>query len=121
MGNRRPISLTLLDPVLPGVFHGLEIPFVFGDDTLKLTAEEKKLSERMQTLWTNFAKHMDPTPGDRSAFPKYSNKKRESLVLQVPADEVEEDFRGDYCELWHQLVYRKFENAKADAPAAGKQ
>merc|ERR1711924_144185 len=55
-----------------------------------MTPSEQKLSERMQTMWANFAKCLDPTCGGGS-WPKYANSTRKALVLQTPADEIEED------------------------------
>jgi len=44
-----------------GVMHGDEIMFVFGDALKRFTphnysTEDQKLSEKMMTYWTNFAK-----------------------------------------------------------------
>jgi len=113
--NHRPAALALLTPILPGVFHGLDIPLVMGDFKL-MTAKEQELSERMQVFWTNFAKYLDPSQGNRTAFPKFSNDDRKSLVFQVPEDVIEEDFRGDYCALWDKWLYRKL-TGDASSPA----
>ena len=49
-----------------GAFHSLELPYVFGTfqarsfSWLPFTATDHKLSEVMQTYWTNFAKTGDP-------------------------------------------------------------
>jgi para-nitrobenzyl esterase len=49
-----------------GAFHSLEVPYVFGTfhdrmlNWLPFTAADHKLSDIMQTYWTNFAKFGDP-------------------------------------------------------------
>lgn len=54
-----------------GAYHSAEIEFVFGDlasKKLPWRPEDYKLSELMQTYWTNFAKNCDPN-GD--GLPKW--------------------------------------------------
>jgi para-nitrobenzyl esterase len=98
---------------LPGVYHGSEITYVFGDPEFGacvLTPEETALSLRMQVMWTNFAKHLNPM-SPKEAFPKYTNSTRLSMVLQTPADAVEVSYRDDYCDLWQDVVYGKLFHA----------
>merc|ERR1712151_626731 len=76
----------LPEKLMPGAFHGSEIPYVFGHPTdaagipCWLSSDEKALSTRMQTIWANFAKHLNPTPGDSSEglsiFPRYNSSSR---------------------------------------------
>lgn len=83
--------------IIPGVFHALEIPYVFGNPSCDLTVEEHALMTRMQTYWTNFAKYLNPSPDDQ-AFPKYDNSSRQTLVLQTPSDVVDTDYRREQCD-----------------------
>lgn len=49
-----------------GAYHSAEIPFVFGAlrDGFGYADEDKQLSERMTSYWTNFAKSGDPNSED---------------------------------------------------------
>jgi para-nitrobenzyl esterase len=62
-------------PATLGAFHSDEIEYVFGTlDSRKGTAwrpEDYKLSELMQTYWTNFAKTGNPNGGDIPNWPTY--------------------------------------------------
>jgi len=100
-------------PILPGVYHGSEITYVFGDPEFGacvLGVEEDALSLRMQVMWTNFAKNLDPM-SPKEAFPKYTNSTRLSMVLQTPTDTIESNYRDDYCNLWRDVVYSKLFNS----------
>lgn len=106
---------------IPGSFHGAEIPFVFGHSTdaagipCLLFPEEQALSRRMQAMWANFAKDLNPTPASVSAsmgsFPGYVRTSRLGRVLQTPTDGIDANYRGQYCELWDDLVYSKLAHA----------
>lgn len=52
LSRRMPVTPTWL----PGADHGEEVFMVFGDDYDEWTDWERKLSERIVTYWTNFAK-----------------------------------------------------------------
>ena len=75
-----------------GSFHGLELPFVFGNLDAKRSAlhlvltkravkSATPLSEKMMTYWTNFAKTGNPNSADLSAWPKYDTTKRGRIYL----------------------------------------
>jgi para-nitrobenzyl esterase len=103
--------LCVLNTLIPGVYHTSELHYVFGAE-LKLgcimSPEEARLSERMQKMWANFAKCLDPTCG-AAGCPKYDNASRQTLVLQTPADVVKSD--PDTCELWDRLLWSKYQGA----------
>jgi para-nitrobenzyl esterase len=109
--NHRSACLSLT-PVhgIPGVFHQSEVQYVWDAQFKKmciLTPEENHLSHRMQGMWANFSKCLDPTCGGTS-FPKYTNSSRKALVFDTPADVVEDDYRGAQCDLWNRVIYERY-------------
>jgi len=62
-------------PVSAGAFHSDEIEYVFGNLDLRKGAtfrpEDYKLSDLMQTYWTNFARTGDPNADPAPHWPKY--------------------------------------------------
>ncbi len=62
-------------PVTAGAFHSDEIEYVFGNldsrKGAKFTPEDYKLSDLMQTYWTNFARTGDPNAGAAPHWPAY--------------------------------------------------
>jgi len=108
--NHRSACQFWLDKLMPGVYHTAELQYIF-DARAKLacilTPHEQALSDRMQAMWANFAKCLDPTCGG-SSWPKFTNSTRKALVLQTPADVIEEDYASNRCALWDQLIYERY-------------
>ncbi|CAK0855869.1 unnamed protein product [Prorocentrum cordatum] len=90
---------------VPGVYHGLELPYVFGTPAsyqCSFDAGEEALSARMQRLWADFAKHLAPSPSDGS-FPAFGGENMTNLVLRASGDSLEGGYRADFCRFWSEV------------------
>jgi para-nitrobenzyl esterase len=86
-------------PVSAGAFHSDEIEYVFGNiDRRKgatFTPEDYKLSELMQTFWTNFAKRGDPNGGDAPHWPAYNAADNWQVMHLTPDPQAVPDQHRD--------------------------
>ena len=67
-----------------GAFHAAEVPYVFGDlSNFNMTArpEDRKFSELMMMIWTNFAKTGDPSVEGAIEWPPYDPASSATAVL----------------------------------------
>ncbi len=71
-------------------FHGLEIPFVFGNISgrfgrlLHLLGSKKvvsRLSEQMQQSWINFARYGNPNGGKEGEWKPYNTTERPTMIF----------------------------------------
>ena len=91
--------------VVTGVFHGSELPLVWGSDldqpaTCSMTPQEKVLRAEMQQLWAQFVKSGVPHP----EWPRYQNTSDQNAVLQEGGLKVETGRRAKYCDFWERLA-----------------
>jgi len=107
--NRRA-DCPILGPDTPGVFHEMELPYVFGDAMgfgCVPDAEDENLSKRMMRAWGDFAKFLDPSRSNPGSFPKYSADSQQNVILTTPADAVEANYRLEFCKLWEDVAFPK--------------
>ena len=96
--------------VSDGAFHSDEIEYVFGNlDSRKgahFTPEDYKLSELMQTFWTNFARTGDPNSTGAPHWPMYDAAGNWQVMRLSPQPEAAPDaHRARY--LFLQQVWDK--------------
>lgn len=98
-----------LEPYL-GSFHGLEIPYVFGNTgglvfVYNDAAAWKRMhafTERIQRYWTRFAATGDPNGGDDPLWPAFgSEHERLELTVESSVTRGETDAR---CAFWNEAA-----------------
>ena len=98
-------------PPRPKVGHGSDLPYVFGNlyptggQGGEFQAADRKLSDIVQTYWTNFAKTGNPNGAGLPLWPQYDGKARKFLEFTANAEvAVGENQRGPYCDLFRELM-----------------
>jgi para-nitrobenzyl esterase len=89
-----------------GATHGSELVYVFGTSP-NLTPEQQKISDLMQTYWTNLAKTGDPNSMGALEWPKFSELNDNRLNLSVDP-KVVQNFRSDKCRFWQKRYDASF-------------
>ena len=89
-----------------GAFHSLEIPYVFGTfqartlSWLPFTPTDKKLSQIVQSYWTNFAKSGDPNGPGLPQWVAWSTDQESYISFSKNGDAVpQRNFSPMYCHL----------------------
>ena len=89
-----------------GAFHSLEVPYVFGTfqahafSWLPFTSTDHKLSQIMQTYWTNFAKFGDPNGQGLPDWTPWNTRQEPYLVFSQSGDALpQQSFSPIYCHL----------------------
>ena len=65
-----------------GARHGSEIVYVFQNLADRYTDQDRVLSEKIATYWTNFAKHGHPNSDDLPHWPKFEEGKETVMYLK---------------------------------------
>ena len=89
-----------------GAFHSLEIPYVFGTfqartfSWLPFTPADHKLSQTVQTYWTNFAKSGDPNGPGLPHWVAWSADQEPYISFSESGDAIpQQHFSPIYCHL----------------------
>ena len=89
-----------------GAFHSLELPYVFGTfqvrtfSWLPFTSTDQKLSQILQTYWTNFAKSGDPNGPGLPHWVSWSTDQESFISFSNGGDAVpQQHFSPMYCHL----------------------
>jgi para-nitrobenzyl esterase len=89
-----------------GAFHSLELPYVFGTfqvrtfSWLPFTPTDQKLSQIVQTYWTNFAKTGDPNRPGLPHWDFWSTDQESYISFGESGDAVpQQHFSPMYCHL----------------------
>ncbi len=92
-----------------GAFHGMEIMFAFNNleaELLKIVAldliESKQLANVIHNYWLNFIKYSSPNSLGLANWNKYTDKTRETMLLELNTQTVTNPDRNGY-ELWKNI------------------
>lgn len=95
-------------------FHSDDIEYVFGtlDSRLGMNVrpEDRKMSEIMQTYWTNFAKKGDPNGDDLPKWPVYNAAGNWQVMHLTPTPEARPDIHRARYEFLNQQLTKTTEN-----------
>ncbi|MGC2637010.1 MAG: carboxylesterase/lipase family protein [Acidobacteriaceae bacterium] len=97
----RPSPADKFHPAGSGAFHSDEIDYVFGTLDSRPDAhwqpEDYKLSDLVETYWTNFAKTGNPNGGDAPNWPQYNQSDNWQVMhLDVNAHAGPDPYRDRY-------------------------
>jgi para-nitrobenzyl esterase len=89
-----------------GAFHSLEVPYVFGTfqartfSWLPFSSTDHKLSQIVQSYWTNFAKSGDPNGPGLPPWVAWSTDQESYISFSQSGDAIhQQDFSPIYCHL----------------------
>jgi para-nitrobenzyl esterase len=94
------------DPAIPGLPHGGEVPYVFGQLSRRdrvgnppITQTDHQLVELVQSYWTNFAKTGNPNGADLPGWPVLGRGEARWLFIDAEPS-VQINHLSDRIDLW---------------------
>jgi para-nitrobenzyl esterase len=95
-----------------GAPHGTEVPYVFGtigmDRSNRVYNQtDRRISEEMQSYWTNFAKTGDPNGESLPHWPAFDQTKYAYLDLTDDGTIAKEGLRRQACGVYMEMVEQK--------------
>jgi para-nitrobenzyl esterase len=88
-----------------GTPHSGELQYVFGVRGVKESSDPNpKLTDQVQSYWTNFAKMGDPNGRNLPEWPKYDAVKRGYLEFTNAGPIVKLDLRRPFCEIFSEKL-----------------
>jgi len=94
-------------------FHSDDIEYVFGmldsRQGMAVRPEDRKMSELIQSYWTNFAKTGDPNGGDLPKWPTYNAADNWQVMHLTPTPEARPDMHRSRYEFLEQQLTKTAE------------
>ncbi len=96
--------------------HSTELPYVFGNlwnegsQAGQFTEVDRKLSDAVETYWTNFAKTGNPNGPGVPEWPKFDGNKREYIEFMGNGEvKAMKDSRAAFCDLYAEEMKKRAE------------
>ncbi|MGA3073992.1 MAG: carboxylesterase family protein [Bryobacteraceae bacterium] len=85
-----------------GMGHSAELNYVFGTwgRDVQLAPIDRRISEQMQSYWTNFVRAGDPNGEGLPRWPSFAAKEREYIAFTDDGAVVKAGLRREFCEVF---------------------
>jgi para-nitrobenzyl esterase len=87
-----------------GASHSWELQYVFGNLRQATEAADRKISDQMQTYWTNFAKTGNPNGAGLPNWPAYDGAKQAYLDFTPAGPEAKTALRAKQCAVFQERL-----------------
>jgi para-nitrobenzyl esterase len=95
-------------PGRPATAHSSELSFLFGwGVNVQLTPAIQKVSEQMQSYWTNFARTGDPNGEGLPRWPKLTAQSQDYLAFTSEGAAAKAALRKDICAVFMESLKRQ--------------
>jgi para-nitrobenzyl esterase len=95
-----------------GASHSGELRYVFGNFPAQPTDQERKISEGMETYWTNFARTGDPNGNGLPVWPKFDTRARRYIEFTDNGPVPKEALRQEFCDLFAEDLKARMEKGQ---------